>query len=118
MRAEGVFPREPGAIADARRFVASELHGLDGTMIEEAILMVSELATNAITHAGSAFRIGIDRHQEIRIEVTDAGRGEPAVQAIEPTALDGRGLLIVQELARTWGVQHSDTTKTVWFTLG
>ena len=81
--------------------------------------MVSELASNAIEHAMSSFRLTVHRsRQEIRVEVTDTGGGTPAMRSLGPDAITGRGLQIVTMLSTHWGVaRESASAKTTWFTL-
>ena len=83
--------------------------------------MVTELAANAVRHAASHFTVKVDRIDgEIRVEVSDIGPGRPAVRSPEPTEPSGRGLRIVQALARAWGVVPAppgEVGKTVWFTI-
>lgn len=83
--------------------------------------MVSELAANCVVHAATDFEISVDRSAGfVRVEVTDAGDGQPAVKWPDPLQPKGRGLQIVSALADQWGVQPSPdgaAGKTVWFTL-
>ncbi|MFJ9626406.1 ATP-binding protein [Streptomyces sp. NPDC101175] len=88
---------------------------------DDAVLLVSELATNGVCHTPSArllCGVGLVDERSLRIEVHDhdyTGRGLPRR---EPCADDesGRGLFIVQALADTWGVDRSGLTggKAVW----
>jgi anti-sigma regulatory factor (Ser/Thr protein kinase) len=84
-----------------------------------AVLLVSELAANAVVHAGSEFDIEIERtEQELRVAVTDRGAGSPTVRTPTTSEYHGRGLRIVEALSTAWGSLHSSNmTKTVWFTL-
>ena len=97
------------------------MEGESAAVVDRAILMVSEIATNAIQHAGTNFIVRIDRSEDaIRVEIVDAGEGVPAVRFTSPSEVSGRGLRIVEELADTWGVRPSalGPGKTVWFTVG
>ena len=80
--------------------------------------MVSELATNCIRHANVGFELTVMRSGgQIRVEVTDAARGEPTMRSPGPEDPSGRGLLIVNMLSTSWGVEHAPVRgKTVWFT--
>ncbi len=112
------FEHRPTAVREARTFVERELRHFDPRLVEMAVLLVSELATNAVVHTGSAFTVRIVLDSTlVRIEVTDSGAGAPTVRHPEPVSTNGRGLLIVQELAASWGVERSEDEKTVWFTL-
>ena len=121
------FPASTGSISRARDGVVAELTrvGLGGDgpglgWIDDVRLLVSELVTNAVVHAGGpcglTLRIGAD---SIRVEVTDTGGGGLQLRRPEPTEPSGRGLLIVDTLARDWGVLPDGGTagKTVWFEL-
>jgi anti-sigma regulatory factor (Ser/Thr protein kinase) len=97
------------------------MEGASATVVDRAILMVSEIATNAIQHAGTNFTLRIDRSEDaICFEIIDEGDGVPTVRFTSPSEMSGRGLRIVKELADTWGVRPSalGPGKTVWFTIG
>lgn len=114
------FPPVASSAAAARNFAAHAVADIPADVVEEIRLMVSELASNAIEHAMTSFRVTIHRtRQEIRVEVTDGGGGTPAMRSPGPDALKGRGLQIVNVLSTHWGVEReSDSAKTVWFSLG
>ena len=79
--------------------------------------MVSELATNAIVHAGGGFAVRVERDGSIiRVTVTDAGVGTPVVQHPDEHEPHGRGLRIVDELSDEWGSEDTAAHgKSVWF---
>src|SRR5262249_23474149 len=67
---ERFFAARPGSVSEARRYVQQELVGEDRELIEAATLMVSELATNAVRHADSAFLVRVSKERdEVRFEV-------------------------------------------------
>lgn len=112
------FPAEVASVAAARRFVAAELTDLEARL-ETVVLLVSELATNVVRHAASAFELSIQRSGGlVRVEVTDRGAGAPDKQPHDIEAPSGRGLQIVEALADEWGVTERPLGKAVWFTLG
>jgi anti-sigma regulatory factor (Ser/Thr protein kinase) len=118
MSPERAFPNAPDGVRDARAFVADALRGVDPDALNAAVLMVSELATNAVVHTTSPFTVGIDRSDhEARISVTDGGAGIPRRRHAASTDTDGRGLGIVAAFAITWGVDQRSDSKTVWFTV-
>ena len=86
------------------------------------MLMLSELATNAVQHAATEFEVGVrvapDGHR-VRVEVTDAAAGFPTPQEQIADAPHGRGLHIVRTLADAWGIEmrRDRPGKTVWFSL-
>jgi serine/threonine-protein kinase RsbW len=104
-------------VGAARRYVRDVLRHLPA-QVAAVELMVSELATNSVKHAHSSFKVSIDdAGGEIRVEVRDTGRGQPVLRSPTPLEPSGRGLRIVEALARTWGTVDSPHGKTVWFTL-
>ena len=113
------FPSTLAAVAAARRFARDSLAEASDEVVDQVVMMVSELATNCVRHAGTEFQIAIDcQPDQIFVEVTDGGAGAPAVRSPGPTEPSGRGLLIVEQLSHEWGVREpeSDVGKTVWFT--
>jgi anti-sigma regulatory factor (Ser/Thr protein kinase) len=116
---ETVFPAVPESVGAARRFTRAALsrHGIDGEIIHTAVLLVSELATNAVIHATSTIQLRIGVGDEIRVEVRDTGADIPAVTAGGAEDESGRGLSIVATLADTWDWSRRDSGKVVWFEL-
>ncbi len=115
------FPAAPVSVGAARRFAVDRLPDEDEDVRERVELMVSELAANCVVHAGTGFEVSVSTADDhIRVEVTDASEGRPAVRWPEPLQPRGRGLQIVRALADEWGVEASPDGrpgKTVWFTL-
>jgi anti-sigma regulatory factor (Ser/Thr protein kinase) len=115
------FPRRSESIGQARRFVREVLGDGPPETIEAAELMVSELATNSVQHAQSAFEITIagsgGSGGSLRVEVRDCGAGEPTLRSPTPREPRGRGLRIVEALSTSWGIDPGPTGKTVWFTM-
>lgn len=121
-----ILPDGPEGASFARRATAraAELWRLDRELTETALLLVSELVTNAIRHGSPPVRLSLHLDREpgsLRVEVTDSSPSPPKVGGtVEPDQTGGRGLLIVQQLAARWGsnVPASRLGKTVWFELG
>jgi serine/threonine-protein kinase RsbW len=113
------FSREPQSIAAARRFATEALEGIPSETLDAVELMVSELATNSIRHANTAYEVAVTRaRQTIRVEVTDDAGGTPAMRSPGPDEPTGRGLRIIEMLSDAWGVeQRKASGKTVWFRL-
>jgi hypothetical protein len=84
---------------------------------DTAELLTAELAANAVIHARSAFEL---RWRPvpggIRVEIVN-DQPEMIVQLVEATDSHGRGLAIVDRLARAWGVETGPDSKVVWFEL-
>jgi anti-sigma regulatory factor (Ser/Thr protein kinase) len=115
------FPHATESVPAARHFVLSAVGDISPDVIPRVELMVSEVATNAVVHAASAFEVVVERVDTIiRVEVTDRGTGEPEVQNPSPRDRHGRGLRIVEMFADDWGVRHAPdgAGKTVWFAVG
>jgi anti-sigma regulatory factor (Ser/Thr protein kinase) len=112
------FPNSPRSVTSARQFVLGTIRGVAREVADSAALLVSELATNSLRHAGTGFQVRVDRSsEEVRVEVVDRGGGVPAVRSPAPSDTSGRGLRIVENFADNWGVRSSPPGKAVWFTL-
>lgn len=102
----------------ARRFVTSVLGRrpyLGLVAPDAAQLVVSELATNAVIHAGTPFSVTVALNgSAIRISVRDWDGSPPIVRDAEPAARSGRGLRLVDAAADDWGVERDRDGKTVW----
>jgi anti-sigma regulatory factor (Ser/Thr protein kinase) len=122
MRYEVDLRRDPDSAAEARRTLGEVSDHLSPRRLEDARLLVSELVTNAIRHAGldddDVIRlVVVSGDRALRIEVCDPGPGfdvgEPTPDPARPT---GWGLYLVRELADRWGVERNELTR-VWFEL-
>jgi len=114
---EAHFPGVPQSVVSARRFAAGALNGVSAEVAEAVVLIASELASNSVRHAASAFEVRVEQlPDQIHIEVEDDGDGEPAIRTPGLTDTSGRGLQIVQALADEWGVvpKVQRSGKTVW----
>jgi signal transduction histidine kinase len=115
------LPRDPAAVAGARRFCAQSLRKATDRApnaqdsIRAAVLVISELTTNAIDAGSEHTVLVIDVHRShVRVSVHDDGDGQPQVQHPSTGQTHGRGLLIVERLSRAWGVEPDTTGKRVW----
>jgi anti-sigma regulatory factor (Ser/Thr protein kinase) len=108
------FPATVDAPGAARRFVADALDkaGAADTM-DEAKFIVSEFATNAISHAGSPFivRVRVDARR-VDIVVSDHSPMKPTVAPAHDSG--GRGLPLVAALSSRWGWEPTEDGKRVW----
>jgi len=104
------------AVSAARRFVSDASQFADTRELE---LLVSEVASNAVFHARSPFTVSvIPLADGIRVEVGDRDSRPPQPLALDPSRANGRGLLILQTIARRWGSYATSSGKVVWFELG
>ena len=113
------LPAEPASIARARRFVRGALESLGAqAAADDAELLISELATNALLHARSPFTIEVTRRQDrVRLCIVDGSPIAPKIRSFADDATTGRGLQLVQTLSAAWGVEPRRPGKTVWVEL-
>jgi len=120
-----LLPYAPASVAVARQRLAADLNaaGIFAGAVGDAVLVVSELLSNAIRHArplpGSSVQVAWALDDDaVEVAVSDGGavtRPTPAQPTV--SSLGGRGLDIVEYLARTWGVRADDGGLTVWAVL-
>ena len=111
------LPRALESAATARQAVGELSESLPEEVLGDVRLLVSELVTNAVRHAGGgAVRLVVAHGRGVlRVEVHDPGKGfEVAAPPEDPLRSSGWGLVLVAELADRWGVDHSPGTR-VWF---
>ncbi|MFD7302462.1 SpoIIE family protein phosphatase [Streptomyces pharetrae] len=124
-RAAASFEPVGRSVASARSFVRDTLQGWGhADIIDDAVVLTSELVTNAVVHAGTAADVLCLRTDEgVRIEVSDhyPEREVPlqsaAISMSGPDREGGRGLQLCAALAARWGVEYTPTHKNVWFEL-
>jgi serine/threonine-protein kinase RsbW len=115
------FPGRADQIARAREFTKRVLGPC--AMIDEAVLLVSELATNALEHTstgdGGQFRVTICRNGiSLLIGVSDNGSAKiPESGPLDAESETGRGLGLVELIAERWGYCGDRHGLTVWFEL-
>lgn len=118
------LPADPSAASEARAHVRRVLESwkLDpaGDTVAQALLLTSELVTNALTHGRSAATVAVSlAGATVRVEVHD-GAQSLAARPMAGSAADaeaGRGLLLVDALAADWGFYRTPGGKAVYFTL-
>ena len=87
-------------------------------LVDTAILLISELVTNAMLHGGEGAVLTLLLNDRIlRVEVQDASPALPVVRSYSETATTGRGMVIVDSLAAAWGSFPVAGGKVVWFEL-
>jgi hypothetical protein len=103
----------------ARRFTRETLEAwrLDD-FVDTAVLLVSELVTNAVLHARSGVEVVVDGGPgRVRVEVHDSSIVLPSRRHYGIQAGTGRGILLVEEMASGWGAETTESGKVVWFEL-
>jgi anti-sigma regulatory factor (Ser/Thr protein kinase) len=103
----------PGA---ARRFVRAALDRWGAAAAaDDAVLVVSELAANAVLHAGTPFTVELRRSgSTVRVGVRDTATTLPIPRQPGDDDRSGRGLQIVRGIATAWGIDRTADGKTVW----
>ena len=113
------LPAELTSGRKARLFLSdrlSEWH-LDSLM-DTALLLTTELVTNAVIHASSEVSVTVRRGEgQLRVEVADTGGGALTMREPGPDATSGRGLQLMEALASAWGTSAYEAGKLVWFEL-
>jgi hypothetical protein len=111
------LPPEPASPSQARRFVADALRDVpvDTSL---AVLLVSELVTNAVLHARTVLEVTVSTSPAgARVGVRDGSQQRPRLRHYDRQAPTGRGLHLLESLASRWGVDEDEHGKTVWFEL-
>lgn len=117
MESEQTLPGEPSSVAKARGFAADTLDSWRRSDVcDVATLVVSELVTNAVLHAGSEIRVRLVLEQvSLRVEVHDGSAVLPSNPDYGEDAVTGRGLHLVTLLADSWGAEpRPPAGKIVW----
>jgi anti-sigma regulatory factor (Ser/Thr protein kinase) len=114
------FDGEMGSVPEARAWVAGVIGDRPRRLVDDVLLCVSELTSNAVRHARSDFTVLVADHgRGVRIEVHDTSGSFPVLQPVVPEATNGRGIQIVDAIVDRWGVlPRPDGGKTVWCELG
>jgi anti-sigma regulatory factor (Ser/Thr protein kinase) len=123
--AEWTFPAEPNVVRTARHAVRDTLGewGLDATVGDVTVLLVSELVTNSERYTPGPITVRLFRPESgdplpvLRVEVSDPLPDPPVERSARPEDESGRGLQLVACSARRWGTRRGRTGKTVWFEL-
>ncbi len=115
-RRTAVLPAAPTSVRAARRVATEHLlaAGTGPALVESAVLVVSELVTNAVRHAGgSELELLLEADgASASVGVRDASPVSPAL--VEAYDGGGRGMVVVAALAERWHVEQLPTGKVVW----
>ncbi|WP_192806195.1 ATP-binding SpoIIE family protein phosphatase [Streptomyces sp. SS1-1] len=109
---------EDAAPGQARRLARGALAGWGLEELSDSVeLLVSEIVTNAVRYASRPVTLRLLRTDVLRCEVGDDVPQLPRLRQARATDEDGRGLYLVNRLARRWGATRLSTGKVVWFEL-
>lgn len=110
------FGADPASPGEARRFARWVLSDEVTEMVETIELLLTEMVTNAVVHAGSATTVSVRLLADhVHVEVHDRAKADLRPQRPDEDSESGRGLLLVEALARSWGSTRFDEGKIVWF---
>lgn len=122
-RAERVaitVPSVPTSVAAVRRYTVGVCRdaGLEAELVDNAALLVSEVATNALVHGCGDVRVtAYVTGASLRVEVSDEDPGMPEPRHAGVLDEGGRGLALLEALSADWGTDSTPAGKTVWFVL-
>jgi anti-sigma regulatory factor (Ser/Thr protein kinase) len=109
--------RQPAEVRRARGLARSAFQkwGMDAST-DDAVLVVSELVSNAVRHgAGDTVTVELIHHDDrLRVTVCDDDTGTVTPHPETAHGEDGRGLRIVERISLDWGVDYLPTGKAVW----
>ena len=109
----------PDAVPAARALLREVVRGSAfAGRLDDGELAVSELVTNAVLHGREPIQVSVTTsRQALRVEVCDANPVSPSFTMLDPTAVTGRGLLLISAVSDGWGVEPRPDGKVVWFEL-
>ena len=115
------FTADVGAVPGSRRWVVAWARrtGCPERCVHRIALLTTEAVTNAVRHGPEGGTVTVEVslvRGQWRVAVTDQSRARPVVRDVAPTALGGRGVMLIDRLATAWGVETAaGAAKTVWF---
>lgn len=118
------LPRSPGTVRTCRELTQralSEWFGPAGApgqvAAEDALLLVSEVVTNAFAHGGVAYELRLDRtDRRLRVQVSDTSPVRPRSHGPHRAdSTSGHGLYLLERLSAAWGWARRGGGKAVWF---
>jgi anti-sigma regulatory factor (Ser/Thr protein kinase) len=121
---EFTLPGGPRAACEAREQVENGNGMVPESVRAEALLLLTELVTNAVRHGGAGGGLPVEVVVArfpggVRVAVTDPGAGFEwrRPQTTRMPAESGYGLQLVDRMARRWGIERGEGSTTVWFEL-
>jgi anti-sigma regulatory factor (Ser/Thr protein kinase) len=118
-RAERELPVSREAPALAREFLRSATCvAHHSEVLDDAVLLVSELVTNSVLHGGPPVVVAVDCDEDtLQVRVRDGSNALPTRRETAAVDEGGRGLALVAEMSSDWGVDPDDNGKHVWFVI-
>ena len=118
-RAVRELPPGPLAPSEARRFLHESGCSVHATaLLESAVLLVSEMVTNAVRHGGPPLLVEVDCDEvSLQVRVRDGSTALPQRRVAADDDEGGRGLQLLESLSDDWGVEREADGKSVWFRL-
>ena len=114
--AKADFAPHPTSPREARRFARGVLGEETEALVDTVELLLTEMVTNAVVHAGSATTVSVRLLEDhVHVEVHDRARADVSPVLPREDAESGRGLFLVEALARAWGSTIFGDGKIVWF---
>jgi anti-sigma regulatory factor (Ser/Thr protein kinase) len=113
----------PNAPVEARRALLTRAAGMPAAVRDDVLLLLTELVTNAVRHAGVGPERSLDTKirewpGRVRVDVTDPSTGATSFGArSNGDSKGGWGLFLVDQIADRWGVRRTPTGTCVWFEL-
>lgn len=109
----------PDAAPEARAALRELLRGTPfAARLDDGELAVSELVTNAVLHGREPIAVRlVVTCERLRVEVHDGSPISPSFSMLDPTAVTGRGLMLISAASDRWGVEPEPHGKQVWFEL-
>lgn len=118
MEASKSFPADVTTPRAARQFVGGFLGHPEEETTQVALVLTSELVTNAVVHARTPLDVRVEVEPDgMRVAVTDQSPRLPGRRTYTPDDLGGRGLHLVEAMATAWGADPCPGGKVVWFML-
>ncbi|GAB2731206.1 hypothetical protein GCM10027273_07230 [Nocardioides pakistanensis] len=114
------LPARAASVRRARHLVrAAAGETTPGDLVETAELLVSELVSNAVIHAGTTIEVEVlvAAPDRIKVSVVDGSPHSPVRREYDAVAATGRGVRLLDALSGDWGVELGDSGKRVWFRL-
>ena len=110
----------PHASREARMAARVVLEDWDvpAPVVDDALLVISELVTNAVRHAGTTSTLELELGQtgmQLRVALADGSTARPRPRRAGTAAEDGRGMAILAALSDRWGIEPHLHGKRVWW---